>query len=355
MKLIAKVAEREGELLRRESERARREIENTYAKLGLGRSTDLLDALLEKDFAGIRASAQRMTEEYERFLGPLKDLVQRDDFAGIQASVQRIAEENERFIGPLKDLLQQDDDVRRTVEKFIADQSRLTEDRLRRDAELAGIGFDYVSRQIREASEDLVRDILKEIEIVEERKRLTREAAWPSLGTSPLDVEKAKLTTQLFDRNVLETDLPRALEFADREGLQVALVMIDLNHLKGINTDFGHPAGDRALLKVADCLRAVVGTKGRGYRYGGDEFAILLPNFTADEALALAERLRRSVGQGRIEGVTRQLSISLGISTYPEQARNSEELKKQADDALYASKDKGRNRTTLYEEDLRRV
>lgn len=302
----------------RQADDLRRQIENNSAVLGLGRSTAFIESLMKSDMASLGGLTPRISQEYEAMLAGLDSLA---DPSG----------------------------ARRSLEEFWEQQMKTLEERSRRDAELTGIGMDLLTRRLAEERESLASTLALQLDRAEQRRKLLAESSWPSLGRAPLSAEKAELTDQLFGRNAFETHCESTKSFADAHDLPVSFLIVDVDHFKAVNDDFGHPTGDRFLLKVAECLRSVVGAKGRAYRYGGEEFAALLPNCDSDEAFALGERLRRGVSQAKIDEVTRPVTISVGLSTYPDPATDFPELLKQADDALYASKHGGRNRVTRFE------
>lgn len=149
--------------------------------------------------------------------------------------------------------------------------------------------------------------------------------------------------TGIFNRGVFEETLKKELARAARDGTQVTLVMIDIDHFKQLNDTYGHHAGDGVLKRVAASLEASTRPFDTAARYGGEEFAMILPTCTANESLPLADRLRQTVaGLGTDPLVT----ASLGVATYPVHAEHPEDLIKAADEALYESKRMGRNRVT---------
>jgi diguanylate cyclase (GGDEF)-like protein len=122
---------------------------------------------------------------------------------------------------------------------------------------------------------------------------------------------------------------------------------VDVDHFKQFNDTYGHPAGDRVLVEVAAILRDNLrGTDVIG-RYGGEEFAILLVDATQDAALRVAEKLRNAIRDYAFEtpdGSARQITISIGVGTFPLDARLPADLVVRADDALYRAKSLGRDR-----------
>jgi len=125
---------------------------------------------------------------------------------------------------------------------------------------------------------------------------------------------------------------------SDRSGLPVSLILLDVDSFKDYNDTFGHPVGDRVLRLVARTVRGAVRAGDIPCRYGGDEFAVILPGAGAAEAAEIAERVRAAVA--RIPG---RLTVSVGVATYPTRARSRQALVREADQALYLSKSRGKN------------
>ncbi len=150
--------------------------------------------------------------------------------------------------------------------------------------------------------------------------------------------------TRLFNRRAVIERGMQTLAAAARHNRAVSILLIDIDHFKAGNDTLGHEAGDLALSAVATTLSAACRRTDIIGRYGGEEFCIVCADTTADEAMHLSERLLRAVEAiTPPAGLRRSLSVSIGIATATdEQAWDT--LLKQADRALYAAKDAGRNR-----------
>jgi two-component system, sensor histidine kinase LadS len=156
------------------------------------------------------------------------------------------------------------------------------------------------------------------------------------------------LTALLNRRGFLDHALP-ALSAASAEARTLAVIMLDIDHFKAINDRYGHDAGDRTLVAVADRLRALAPTDSVVARWGGEEFVILLSATTQAQALAVAETLRIALADITIvksDGGEISLTVSLGVALSGP-ATTLEDLLRQADDSLYKAKQAGRNRTEV--------
>lgn len=158
--------------------------------------------------------------------------------------------------------------------------------------------------------------------------------------------------TGLFNRRYFYQCLSQEIEKAMLSKKSLSLLMIDLDHFKQINDTHGHLAGDTFLAEVANRLRNAVRGGDIVVRYAGDEFIALLPGAPADQALPAAQRIFNSVTASpvRLEGTKPDLNISLsvGVATYPDDAQEQKVLVDKADRALYYSKKAGRNRISVF-------
>jgi diguanylate cyclase (GGDEF)-like protein/PAS domain S-box-containing protein len=156
--------------------------------------------------------------------------------------------------------------------------------------------------------------------------------------------------TRLFNRRFLEESLDRELQMAGRKRQSIAVLFLDLDHFKKFNDTFGHDAGDLVLQSLADLFRNFFRATDMCCRYGGEEFAIILPESTSQDAAIRADALRSEVRSLRLHYKKQPLgplTVSVGVAAFPEHGSTSEELLKIADQCLYASKHRGRDVVTV--------
>jgi diguanylate cyclase (GGDEF)-like protein len=156
--------------------------------------------------------------------------------------------------------------------------------------------------------------------------------------------------TGLFNRRYLEETLEREIRRASRASRPLALFMIDLDHFKRYNDTFGHEAGDTMLREVGTFLRSMIRADDVACRYGGEEFALVLPDTTRETALTRAEKIRAAARHLNVQhqgAVLGSITLSLGMAMYPRNAETPEELLRAADMALYDAKAAGRDRVVV--------
>jgi diguanylate cyclase (GGDEF)-like protein len=152
--------------------------------------------------------------------------------------------------------------------------------------------------------------------------------------------------TGCYNRRSFEMQLDKDIQMARRLNQPLSLIMLDLDRFKHLNDTAGHDAGDEALRLLANCFRQELRGVDSAARFGGDEFALILPQAYADGAMIVAERLRERIEKINISGFG-NITTSIGIATFPFHANSRAELFRAADDALYAAKRAGRNRVVL--------
>jgi diguanylate cyclase (GGDEF)-like protein len=153
--------------------------------------------------------------------------------------------------------------------------------------------------------------------------------------------------TRLLNRRRLDEDLDAECKRCVRYGRPLAFVMLDVDHFKEFNDTHGHPQADTALQEVAGVIAGCVRTTDTAYRYGGEEFCVLLRETSAEDAMHFAERLRQRIEQRFASGGMAGITASLGVAEFSTDAPTPRELVEAADAAMYESKHAGRNRVAL--------
>jgi diguanylate cyclase (GGDEF)-like protein len=156
--------------------------------------------------------------------------------------------------------------------------------------------------------------------------------------------------TGLFNRRFMEESLDRELQRATRKNRSLAVVFLDLDHFKRFNDTFGHDAGDTVLRRMAEVFRELFRGDDVICRYGGEEFAVILPESNAIDAAKRANLLRAAARkieiryQGR---VLNPVTFSVGVAAFPDSGATAEEILRAADQSLYQSKAEGRDRVCI--------
>ena len=182
------------------------------------------------------------------------------------------------------------------------------------------------------------------------RNRAAAQRQWLDHQRKISRLARRDALTGLPNRVYLNKFLPRLLARAERERSRLALLNLDLDHFKNVNDSLGHGIGDKLLTAVADRLRRSIASHDVLVRMGGDEFVVvatMLPSAAVVDSIA--ERVRAALSVPlEIEGVTLSVAPSIGISVYPEDGADPEQLLKHADIALHAAKDRGRGNHQFY-------
>jgi diguanylate cyclase (GGDEF)-like protein len=153
--------------------------------------------------------------------------------------------------------------------------------------------------------------------------------------------------TGIFNRRFFEMRIMEEIERARRYKTGMAVIMADIDEFKRLNDEFGHVLGDEVLRQVCSVFHQQLRKVDVVCRYGGEEFGILLAQVNGQQALAVAEKLRKMVECWQFPGVPRTVTISAGAATFPEHGTSRDALVKAADSALYNAKQTGRNRVCL--------
>jgi diguanylate cyclase (GGDEF)-like protein len=159
------------------------------------------------------------------------------------------------------------------------------------------------------------------------------------------DLARCDGLTGLFNHRMFQETIREEIGRAQRYSRALALIILDIDFFKKFNDAYGHPAGDEVIKMVARSAKSMIRATDRAFRYGGEEFAVLLPETTAENTVHLAERLRHKIAENRtVRNLT--VTISSGVTGYID-GETPEEFINRADAALYAAKEGGRNRVVV--------
>ena len=199
---------------------------------------------------------------------------------------------------------------------------------------------DFIFKPVR--LEELVlrlKRVLKERELNQERFHMLEKLKELSITDG---------LTKLYNSRHFYDQLKGEIERFNRYGHQLSLLLLDIDHFKDFNDTYGHLEGDKVLVRIAKIIRSCLRKMDTAYRYGGEEFTIILPGTHGEEARTVAERLRAAVAAedfGPDPSSKLKITISIGVTQY----RKSEEIPsfvRRADKAMYQSKQAGRNRVS---------
>jgi diguanylate cyclase (GGDEF)-like protein len=203
---------------------------------------------------------------------------------------------------------------------------------------------DYVTKPF-DAGELLARvKVQLKIKSLQDKLKQSNQLLLELSHTDPL--------TGLNNRRSMMEALDREFERSTRKQSPLSLLMLDVDHFKKINDNFGHQLGDMALQSLASLLTGFLRQYDLAARFGGEEFSLILPETTEDAAYQVGERIRQGVENLQIEGLPDdfRMTASLGVATAPHSAiAKSDNLIREADDALYNAKRNGRNRVARME------
>jgi diguanylate cyclase (GGDEF)-like protein len=188
--------------------------------------------------------------------------------------------------------------------------------------------------------------VLKERELTKERVRMMKK------------LQKLAVTdglTKLYNSRSFYSQLETEVDRFNRYKHPLALLLLDLDHFKEYNDNYGHLEGDKILVRFSQIIKFCLRTNDSAYRYGGEEFTVILPETAGPEANTVAQRIRSALEAERFSpgnGQDVQITISIGVTEYQEKEELSTFIQR-ADKAMYVSKQNGRNKVSmLYAEDI---
>jgi diguanylate cyclase (GGDEF)-like protein len=156
--------------------------------------------------------------------------------------------------------------------------------------------------------------------------------------------------TKLPNRGMFNDDLLKMVDEAKSKGDSLALMFIDLDKFKSINDTMGHDAGDEILVQASERLKDIIKDNGTIYRLGGDEFTAIFPNIASVTYIEkIASEIVKGIGEDfNLKTGVGQIGSSIGISIFPDDGKNRDELLKASDEAMYRAKESGRGQYKLF-------
>ena len=225
------------------------------------------------------------------------------------------------------------------------------ERRAKTAAQQHALNFERQASQSREEALRVQRDATLKLELRVAQRTRELQALNEKLTT----LSRTDPLTGLKNRRYLMEHFHAEYSRSKRDATPISVIIIDIDHFKSVNDTHGHLLGDELLKMVAHQIGAEAKRESDiAARYGGEEFAIVLGNNSADEALAIAEKIRARVAAAQYvwQGVSLRCTVSVGVATItPAQDSTAENLIRQSDEALYRSKAEGRNRVSVFRQE----
>lgn len=174
-----------------------------------------------------------------------------------------------------------------------------------------------------------------------------------------IDLGNKDELTGLYNHRYFQGAIEREIENAKKNSQFVSLLFMDIDYFKRYNDIYGHTAGDRVIKKIGQIIKSKLSNKDIGARYGGEEFAVIIHNLDEDNAIVFGEAIRKDIENTYFKGQedlpNSNLTVSVGVSCYPDKAKNKEELINRAVDALYRAKFFNKNRVEGYHSILKEL
>jgi len=181
--------------------------------------------------------------------------------------------------------------------------------------------------------------VLKERQLTKERHRMLEQLKELAITDG---------LTQLYNSRHFYNQLELEVDRSSRYGHSIGLLLLDIDHFKKYNDTYGHVEGDKVLLRIGRIIKSCLRATDTAYRYGGEEFTVILPETTGTEAVTAAQRIRTALEAEKFfpdPGNAQTITISIGVTEYIK-SEKAKEFVQRADRAMYSSKEQGRNRVS---------
>jgi diguanylate cyclase (GGDEF)-like protein len=308
---------------------------------------DLKNQLREVKKMGIEFQDQyeEMLKKEEAFLGEINQEIEREITVVVLGSLKKtISKETaalkllrRRVRGQVRNQITKE--INREIQRLMPNIN----DQIKK--EVKSVSVDIMSQLKRQTGKKLEQEV---IEQVKETTNILREQKEESERRAIIDG-----LTGSFNRRFFETKLEDELNLSKRFRNKISLLMIDIDHFKKVNDTYGHQIGDVILQEVVEVTKSQLASTDSLCRYGGEEFAVIMPETELEKAAETAEKIRKAIeehafyGEDKLIGVT----VSIGAAEYPENAIIKQALIEKADSSLYEAKHAGRNRVQAAKKD----
>jgi len=244
-----------------------------------------------------------------------------------------------------------------SLELIHKDYRKIVQDKFKKRTDEVGLGIEYSFKGVKKSGEVFDAHVYGSSLLLD-----TGDVA--IIGTLTDDTQKNKIKkqleilanqdslTQLYNRNYFNIQLEKAIALAKRHNYKVALIMFDIDNFKRVNDSLGHQAGDMVIQETALRISKILRKSDMFFRIGGDEFTIIVENYTdKTEITSLMRRIKMEMKKHiDIENINFHISLSIGVSLFPENADTPVSLQKTADIAMYEAKNNGKNNFMFYAE-----
>ncbi|HDQ25458.1 MAG TPA: GGDEF domain-containing protein [bacterium] len=289
--------------------------------------------------AGFEERYDEMLKKEEAFLSQMNEEIEREITVMVLGAIRKTVNKETTSLKILRRRIR--NQVRHQVSKEIKKGIDALMPGLKTlvNTEVRKVSLEIMNQLKRQTGRQLEKEV---IEQVKETTSILREQKEDSERRAIVDG-----LTGLFNRRYFETKLEEELTFAKRFRTRLCLIMFDIDHFKPVNDTYGHQTGDTVLQEIAEVVKPLLTSTDSPCRYGGEEFAVIMPETDTAEAFETAERLRKAVEERAFYGgeTLIKITVSLGIAEYPTHALIKERLIEKADAALYSAKNSGRNNT----------
>ncbi len=301
-------------------------------------------ASIKQEIVNLKKIKDEIQERYEdllrkeeSFLNDVNDQIEREIFVVVLGTIKKYV--NKEMVA-LKLL-------RRRIRAQVRHQVKRETDKEVRNLlpgikkEMQKIALDILNQLKRQTGKQLEKE-------VQEQVKETAQILIEKMEESEIKAITDALTG-VFNRRYFETRIEQELKLAKRFQNQLSLIMLDIDHFKDINDTYGHQTGDLVLQEIVTVVKGTISSTDFLFRYGGEEFAVIMQETPVDKAFEIAENMRKAVQEHTFYGGNKviNVTISLGVAEYPAHAIIKHVLVEKADDALYYAKQTGRNNTKI--------